>query len=116
MTPYHLPFIVMYESELSLEGVVAALRTCLTGAKRLKDHSFDTGENWVEIWENETWDAQKATRDFKPYLYYRYRVEVTPRGESQTLENQMALAKQLKVELERLGGRAEICADFEEML
>jgi hypothetical protein len=50
------------------------------------------------------------------FLYYPYRIEISPIGEKKDIDHQVCTAKHLKELLESLGGDATICADFEELL
>jgi len=105
----------MIDTEIGLFDFLERLRTELTGARLQRPRSFDWMGNWVQVWENDDYIAKRARPTVDEYLYFRYRMEVTP-TENIHLDDQLDAALQVKRSVENTGAEAVICADFEDLL
>jgi hypothetical protein len=90
--------------------------TGFTDAFRQKDNSCDVDGNWLEVWPNDDTDARLASDAEDGYLYFRWRVEVTPIDAHLDENHQVKLARNLKSQFENMGAAAVICANFEDRL
>lgn len=113
---YELQFLVMANCDLSLQELAACLKEKLPEAAWVRSQSFDWSNNWIQVWKNDDHDDSMLSDIDEGFLYYPYRIEVSPTGETKDLDHQINLAKHLKNILESLGCDAVICADFEELL
>ena len=111
-----LQFLVMVDGECSREEITDRLVEEFPEAIRLKENSCDLRENWIEVWYNEDYDRISAQDDEDGYLYFRYRVEVTPLGERVKEVDQIDLAKAIVAAIRKKGLTAVICANFENRL
>lgn len=107
-----LQFIVMVDSELGESQLLDAVLSRFPDARRLKAHSCEVAGNWMEIWGNEDADPE-ATSGEDGYLFYSWRVELTPLGAADE-DHQIRLARDLKACFTDLGATAEVCAAFED--
>jgi hypothetical protein len=110
-----LQFLIMIDLELPMDRLLPQVVALLDGAKRVRTKSFDWNGNWCQISENGRFDQQGAEDADEGYLYYRYKIEVSPNA-SVRLEDQIQSAMTLKDTLKSIDARAEICADFEDLL
>ena len=113
---YELQFLIMVNTTLDHEKLIASLKGALADTSEVGWRSFDWSGNWVQVLMNEDYDESLASDPEEGYLYYRYRIEVSPTDGNKSLDRQVNLAKHLKVALESLGCSAVICAAFEELL
>lgn len=89
-----LQFIVMVDGDVSEAALL----------KSLKAHSCDLRGNFLEIWHNEDADPDLARNDDDGYLYYRWRVELTPTTKSVGADHQVELARALIAAFENVVG------------
>ncbi|MCO6008397.1 hypothetical protein NE236_25805 [Actinoallomurus purpureus] len=109
-----MQFIVMVDGDADEVALLRCVLKNLPDAVRLKAHSCDVRGNWLEIWQNEDADPNLAENDDDGYLYYRWRVELTPMGGTVDEDHQVELARALIGAFERADGRAVVLANFED--
>ncbi len=107
-----LEFLVMVDGDVERSELVAAIRDRFPDALPRKENSVDLRDNWLEVWENESADAD-LTSGSDGYLYYPWRVEVTPTG-TVNEERQIQLARELVAAFAALGTKPVVCANFED--
>lgn len=110
-----LQFLVMANCELELEDFIQKLKLKLGKTQHFSLKSFNYENNWVQIRINEDFDEQLSKTDKDAFLYYKYRIEVSP-IEEVTLNEQIKIARQFIKVIEDLGGDVEICSTFEDKL
>lgn len=113
---FELQFLVMVDTEMSLDRLVEEIRANLPGARSVRPRSFDWQHNWIQIWENDDYEPPSTRPEADPFLYFRYRMEVSPTPEDVQLQQQLDVARELKRAVESIGALAVVCADFEELL
>lgn len=111
-----LQFLIMVDGPVEAAELLDAIRSRLTDAVPYRRDSIDVRGNLLEINPNEGADPQLAATDEDDYLYYRWRVELTPTDRSVDQEHQIALARELLRAIEGPGVRATVCAAFEDRL
>jgi hypothetical protein len=88
------------------------------GARRPVAHrraSAHVRANLLEINPNEAYDPRRAaTDDEEAYLYFRWRVELTPVDSTVDEDHQIGLARELVGVLAGDGVRTVVCANFED--
>jgi hypothetical protein len=111
---YELQFLLMLNSKLSIADITEKVIASTTGTQRTSSSSFLYSNNWIQISKNGNHsEAYKPLED--SYLYFKYRVEVSPIEET-TLIKQIELAKKLRKTLSTISDEVEIAADFEKLL
>lgn len=113
---FELQFLVMIDTEMPLDKLIEEIRARLLGARPVRPRSFDWRNNWIQIWENDDYEPPLTRPEPDQFLYFRYRMEVSPTSENAELQQQMDIARELKRIIEDIGATAVICADFEELL
>jgi len=113
---YELQFLIMVDTSLALDDLVARLIEKLEGARKVRPRSFDWRDNWISVWPNDDHDPTATSDPEEGFLHYRYLVEVSPLAKNAPVEHQVSLAKELERVFESLGASAVVCADFEELL
>lgn len=114
---YELQFLVMVDSFHSLEEFVSILKRNLSDSKTFRSRSFDWKGNWIQIEQNEDYNPVAATNPKDGFLFYKFRIEVSPTEDyAHDLQHQIALAKEIEAIIQNRGGKAVVCADFEELL
>jgi hypothetical protein len=108
---YELQFLIYVNTTLDIEELISSLKGVLTSTR-----TFYWSGNWVQVWPNEDYDESLISDSEEGFLYYRYRIEVSPIDNDKSVERQVSIAKHLKSVLESLGCIAVICADFEDLL
>jgi hypothetical protein len=111
-----LQFLVMVDTKLSYDEIISHLKDNLSDVKSISSHSFGWLNNWVQVWKNDDFDSARTLDMDEGFLYYPYRIEVSPTAKEITLEYQLVVARSLQATLELLDARVQICADFEDML
>jgi hypothetical protein len=111
---YTLQFLLMVDADLDRAGLLAVVRGRFPDAVPGKENSCDVHGNWLEIWPNEGADPALATTDEDAYLYYRWRVELTPLDGEGDEDHQVALARELLAAFTAAGARAEVLSSFED--
>src|SRR5687768_4866414 len=111
-----LQFLVMVDTKFSYDEITSHLKESLSDIKSISSHSFDWLNNWVQIWKNDDFDSTRTLDRDEGFLYYPYRIEVSPKAKEITLEHQLVVARSLQATLELLDARVQVCADFEDML
>ncbi len=95
-----------------LEKIFGKLESYLN-SKRV----FLITDRYLEIIENEYYDAWMADFDEDYWYYYRYNIEIFSRNDKPTLEEQINLSKKIKEEFINYGiKQVEIIAEFEHLL
>jgi hypothetical protein len=108
-----LQFIIMVDGDVGEADLLQSVLGRFPDAVRSKAHSCDVGGNWLEIWHNDDADADLARDDEDGYLYYRWRVELTPMSDGLDEDHQVRLARGLLATFEAVGGRPVVLANFE---
>jgi hypothetical protein len=116
MVYQELLFLVMVNSERELDEVVASLLALLPGAIRRTPRSLDWEGNWIQVSASDSYDEDNSQDGDEGFLYYRYRVEVSPRSDGATVAGQVSIARRLLEFFRGLGVQAVVCAEFEELL
>ncbi|HEU4324775.1 MAG TPA: hypothetical protein VFS21_16645 [Roseiflexaceae bacterium] len=111
-----LQFLLMVDTKRSNDEIIFHLKEQLSDVTSVRSRSFDWLNNWVQVWENDDFDPEKALDSEEGFLYYPFRIEVSPVAEEVTLEHQLVVARSLRASLEMLNAKVQICADFEDML
>jgi hypothetical protein len=68
----------------------------------------------IEVWENENFDPSLVKDEGEGFLYYRWRVEATPMKADIGEAEQIQLARDLQSCFVAAGGKAVVCANFED--
>jgi hypothetical protein len=108
-----LQFIIMVDGDVGEAELLQSVLSRFPDATRLKAHSCDVAGNWLEIWHNDDADPGLARSEDDGYLYYRWRVEVTPMSDALNEDHQVELARGLLAAFTSAGGRPVILANFE---
>jgi len=110
-----LRFLLILDSPHEDEDeVMTWLVTALPEAEREKENSCRLRLNYVEVWPNSDADPEAARSKRDGYLFYRYRIEVSP------ILGEVAKGGQINLAREVLGyARGErwrwvVCANFED--
>lgn len=111
-----LEFLVMVDSSFSHREFAEFLKRLFPTRTSERPWSFVVEENLVELRANDDYDSEKSKDKEEGFLYMRYRIEVTPLSNLRTEVEQISLARQLQNHIEASGGRAVICASFEDRL
>jgi hypothetical protein len=106
--------MVQVSADVGDGDLLALVLRRFPGAARVKSNSCDVRGNWLEIWHNEDADQSLADDTEDGYLYYRWRVEVTPLDARLDEDHQVALARALRDCFAEAGARAVVCASFED--
>src|SRR5215467_9989380 len=93
LMPYELQFLIMVNSGLTLEDLVRSLREQLPSARSTRFRSFDWSNNWVQVWRNDDHDESILSDGNEGFLYYPFRIEVSPIEKNTSLEHQVNTAK-----------------------
>ena len=109
-----LQILLMVEADLDRPTVLASVLASFQDAVRRKENSCMVRGNLLEIWPNEDADPVMSRSDDDPYLYFRWRVEVTPMDDDLDEDHQIRLARDLRSALESIGARVEVLAAFED--
>jgi hypothetical protein len=109
-----LQFIIMVDGDIGEAELLRSVLDRFPDAVRLKAHSCDVGGNWLEIWHNDDADVDLARTDEDGFLYYRWRVELTPMTDDLNEDHQVELARGLLAAFEAVGGRSVVLANFED--
>jgi hypothetical protein len=106
----------MINTKLSCDEIISHLKEGLSDIKSISFHSFEWLNNWIQVWRNDDFDSARTLDTDEGFLYYPYRIEVSPTAKEITLEHQLVVARSLRATLELLDARVQVCADFEDML
>ncbi|MEU7928710.1 hypothetical protein [Micromonospora sp. NPDC049107] len=109
-----LRFLIMVDGPLTAAELLDLIRARLPDAKPYRRDSVDVRANLLEINTNEGADPRLAATDEDGYLYFQWRVEVTPMDPSVDEAQQIALARELLRAIEGQQVRATVCAAFED--
>ncbi|MCF0093931.1 hypothetical protein AB0B97_16320 [Micromonospora sp. NPDC049004] len=109
-----LQFLIMVDGPLTAAELLDLIRTRLPDAVPYRRDSVDVRGNLLEINPNEDADPRLAATDEDDYLYFRWRVELTPMDRSVDESHQIALARELLRSIEGPQVRATVCAAFED--
>ena len=107
-------FALMVNGALDFNALLDVLRQTWADREWLTRTTFVRDRNFVRVRPNE--DAEPADSGASDPLDYPYEIQVTPSAESVGVEDQVALAQQMRSELETLGLQVAVVADFEELL
>lgn len=116
MKSYEEQFLIMVDAEESIDGLVSTLQHALEVTSKATPRSFYWKDNWVQLSKNSDYDEALMSSDQDGFLYYPFRIEVSPINDEITTAHQVAIAKLLGQSIAQLGYRFEICADFEDLL
>ncbi|MFJ5589047.1 hypothetical protein ACIQCG_04765 [Streptomyces noursei] len=106
----------MLEATASRREIIDTVLAVFPESARRKENSCDLRNNWLEAWGNEDADQRLAKDDEEGFLYYRWRIEVTPTTNNPSTDEQITLARLLQQCFEKSGWVAVVCADFEDRL
>ena len=106
-------FLVMVNSTGTAPALTGRLSASLPDATPVRPRSFNWRGNWVQVWENDDYDPGHIDSPEDGYLFYRFRIEVSP-TEEVTDDHQIRAARELVAALESLHLKAVVCADFED--
>ena len=67
----------------------------------------------MQVWENDDYDPERIDEPEEGYLFYRFRIEVSP-FEKVEDSHQIGLARLVVEILESLNAQPVVCADFED--
>ncbi|MFC5922107.1 hypothetical protein [Micromonospora vulcania] len=109
-----LQFLIMVDGPLTAAELLDRIRTGLPDAVPHRRDSVHVRGNLLEINPNEGADPELAVTDEDDYLYFRWRVELTPMERSVGEEHQITLARELLRVIEGPQVRAIVCAAFED--
>ena len=110
-----LQFLIMVDGALEEAELFQRIRDGLPDAVPHRRASANVRANLLEINPNEAYDPRRAaTDDEEAYLYYRWRVELTPMESTVDEDHQVALARELVGVLAGDGVRTVVCANFED--
>jgi len=123
MDTYNLDFIIAVQSESDLNSFLSRLQQEWEDLEKMPFRVFKMSGNRLEVQENYLYDPEKVSDPHQGYIYYRYRIMVTPEDNKQpasegsvALTERIAFAKLLKSRLEEMGCLAKILADFDGLL
>jgi hypothetical protein len=106
----------MVDADIDRPAVLALVLAHFPVARRQKDHACLLRGNLLEIWPNEDADPARSRSDEDPYLFYRWRVEVSPMDDRVDEDHQVQLARDLRSALQSTGAHVEVLAAFENRL
>ncbi|MGK5550475.1 hypothetical protein ACSNOI_02575 [Actinomadura kijaniata] len=110
-----LQFLVMLDGPTDERRILDAVRQAFPDATPVKANSCDLRGNWLEAWTNEDHDPDLAANDDEDaFLYFRWRVEVTPMADGITEDDQVTLAKGLVACFTSNGWTPIVAAAFED--
>ncbi|MET0418477.1 MAG: hypothetical protein ABW022_20890 [Actinoplanes sp.] len=109
-----LQFLIMVDGPLTAAELLDRIRTRLPDAVPYRRGSVDVRGNLLEINPNEAADPRLAATDEDDYLYFRWRVELTPMDKAIDEGHQIALARELLRAMDGPQVRATVCAAFED--
>ena len=112
----NLQFLVMVDTDKDRQWILQRILDRFLDAAKKKSNSCDLRGNWLEIWENEGANSELSKDAENGYLYYKWRIEVTPVAFSVGEDKQVQLAKELASYLKEAGCRVVVCANFEDKL
>lgn len=117
MEERELQFLIMIEAGIAIDQLMNELLFLFGGVNRVSNKSFDWGNNWCQLSENKIYQPQKIGNVEDDFLYYKYRLEVSPTKDV-SLSEQVDVAKALRDKILLLTSvdGVEICADFEDYL
>lgn len=106
-----LSFILMVDGTIDQDSLIDLVASAVPRAQKIKRRSLDAVDNWLEIKKNEDFGAQPADGP-DGFLYFRFRLEVTPKSRRLDEQHQVRFASSLQSVLESNGLRVELCASF----
>ena len=109
-------FLIMINTSYDEKELMEFLTNCFPNSIRNTINSFDLQDHWIEIWKNENADEQMSKDPEEGYLYFRWRIEVTPLRKKILQIHQVEFAKNIVSCLENKGCNCVICANFEHLL
>jgi hypothetical protein len=111
---YQTQFALMVNGTLDFNSFLNLLHQTWADREWLTRTTFARDRNFARVRRNK--GAEPANSDATDPLDYPYEIQVTPNAGSVGVEEQVALAKQMRSELEALGLQVAVVADFEELL
>ncbi|WBB66522.1 hypothetical protein [Micromonospora sp. WMMD812] len=109
-----LQFLIMVDGPLEATELLDLIRARLPEAVPYRRDSVDVRGNLLEINPNEGADPRLAATDGDDYLYFRWRVELTPTDRTVDEAHQIALTRELLRAIEGPQVQATVCAAFED--
>ena len=109
-------FLVMVDAATERSQLVEDLSTSFPDMERRKANSGHIRGNWLEVWANDDADENQAADPVDGFLYFRWRVELTPLDATTAEDHQVQLARELLKHFQSVGARAVVCANFEDRL
>lgn len=109
-------FLIMLDGAKSDTEVLSALYAKNAGAVPVKQNSCDIKGNWLEVRGNDDHDPAMLEDPEDGFLFYRWRVEVTPMDNGISVDNQIQLARSLLDVFRAHGWRAVVAASFEDQV
>ncbi|MBB4935067.1 hypothetical protein F4561_005961 [Lipingzhangella halophila] len=109
-----LEFIVMVDGGGTESEVLRAITERVPDATGVREDACQIRGNQAEVWRNEDADPSLAGDDEEGYLYYPWRVEVTPESDDVDEDAQVALAGELLGAFRAPSWRAVLAATFED--
>jgi hypothetical protein len=105
-------FLVMVNGEVSLSDIMRVLESDLPGIKRTKHKMvYEWSRNIIDVEENKDYD-QNMINSEDGYLYYRYRINVFPIDDDQSIEHQVNIARDIRGLFASLSCITEVIATF----
>lgn len=111
-----LQFLIMINCDKSRDEMLNHILDCFDEAEKRKANSCDLRENWIEIWQNDDFDAELSADELNGYLHFRWRLEATPLKDDVAVDGQVVLAKEITACFEQTGCQCIVCANFEDLL
>src|SRR2546430_2095428 len=108
--------LLMVDADVDRPAMLALVLAHFPVARRQKDHACLLRGNLLEIWPNEDADPARSWSDEDTYLFYRWRVEVSPMDDSVGEDHQVQLARDLRSAFLSTGVRVDVLAAFEARL
>lgn len=109
-----LQFLLMVDGPPTASELLNQIRTGLPDAVPHRRDSVDVRGNLLEITPNEAADPRLAATDEDDYLWFRWRVELTPMDRAVDEGHQIALARELLRAIDGPEVRATVCAALED--
>lgn len=107
-------FLIMANFASSAPSFATRLSTHLPESPALlRPRTFKWRSNLVQVWENDDYDPRRIDDPEEGYLFYRFRIEVSP-FERVSDGHQIGIARLLVEVLESLNAQPVVCADFED--
>jgi len=110
----NMQFLIMVDTDKSRREVLKLILDRFSDAIQRKSNSCDLRDNWIEVWENSGADPNLSDSYEKGYLYYKWRVEVTPLKRNISETKQVQLARDLLSCFKAEECKAVVCANFED--